>query len=41
MKKILMLVLVMGIAYGAAGQKWKLKEAGVGLIVEDENYDKN
>lgn len=40
MKKILMLVLVMGIAYGAAGQKWKLKEAGVGLIVEDENYDK-
>lgn len=40
MKKLIFLLLSLTIVFTANGQKWKLSDIGVGLIVEDENYDK-
>jgi hypothetical protein len=41
MKKIILVLLLLTFGFSAFSQKWKLKDIGVGLIVEDENYDKS
>jgi hypothetical protein len=40
MKRYKLLILIMFVAFLSNAQNWALKEIGVGLIVEDENYDK-
>ena len=40
MNRLIFALLLLIPAMGAKSQNWKLVDAGVGLIVEDENYDK-